>query len=289
MNVVKISDGLGNQMFQYAFARKLQIDTGKRVCLDTRFINNEDVVARSENPCQMSKNDVRHFGLDQFQIRLPIADNSVLKHWRYLSDIGILQRKVYTMAKKGMWFWGYCDGDLSEIHTDTCFPVYYKGYFFNLKYYDEIKEILRKEFTLKNKMHIPAELRNILKYENTVSLHVRRGDFLKLNRDISQKEYYPKALELMSGKVGAATVLVFSDDIEWVKKHLHINEKVIYVSEMGFQDYEELVIMKHCKHHIIANSTFSYWAAYLNSNPDKVVVCPKHWKTDIIPKEWISL
>lgn len=289
MNVVKISDGLGNQMFQYAFARKLQIDTGKRVYLDTRFINNEDVITRKENHCRMSKNDFRYFGLDKFKIKLLIADNSVLNNWKYLSDIGIVQSKIYEMAKKGIWPWKYCDVDLSEINIDTCFPVYYKGFFFHLKYYDDIKGILQKEFVLRNKINLPEELKKILKNENTVSLHVRRGDFLRLNRDISQKEYYPKALELMSQKIGSLTVLVFSDDVEWVKDNLNIGQKVAYVSDMGFQDYEELAVMKHCRHHIIANSTFSYWAAYLNPNPDKVVICPKHWKTDIIPSNWISL
>jgi hypothetical protein len=107
-----------------------------------------------------------------------------------------------------------------------------------------------------------------------------------LNRDISHKDYYPKAITFIKDKIDNPTFLVFSDDVEWVKKNMEIGERVIYVSDMGFKDYEELAIMKHCRHNIIANSTFSYWAAYLNANPDKIVICPKRWKSEIIPSEW---
>ena len=83
--------------------------------------------------------------------------------------------------------------------------------------------------------------------------------------------------------------LVFSDDIKWVKEHIKIDARKIYVSEMNFSDFQELTIMRYCKHNIIANSTFSYWAAYLNNNPEKIVICPRRWKKGIIPKEWISV
>lgn len=289
MNIVKISDGLGNQMFQYAFARKLQIDTGKTVYLDTRYVNNEDAVFRGENNYYTAQNDFRKYGLNHFKIRLNIADENALRNWSYLYNAGILQREIYTMAQKGLWPWGYCDEDLSGINIKKHLSMYYKGYFFDLKYYDSIKKVLVKEFVLKNKLHLPAELRDILKNDATVSVHVRRGDFVKLNRDISQKGYYPRALRLMEEKVENPTYLIFSDDVEWVKNNLKIGGKTVYVSSMGFMDYQEMMIMKHCQHYIIANSTFSYWAAYLNQNPDKIVICPKHWKTAIIPEEWISI
>lgn len=291
MNIIKISDGLGNHMFQYAFARKLQIDTGKRVYLDTRFINNEDIVARQEDRHQSKKNSYREYGLDKFKIKLNKADDNMLKRWKYLTSDGMMQSQIYKMAKIGVWPWRYYDETLAGARSQYTyfFPTYYKGYFFHLKYYDDIRPILQKEFVLSEKIRIFPLLKKVLQKQNTVSIHVRRGDFLRLNRDISQKVYYPKALVCMSNKVPNPCYLVFSDDIEWVKSNIEFTGSPIYISEMGFQDYEELMIMKHCKHNIIANSTFSYWAAYLNSNPNKVVICPKRWKTDIIPKDWISL
>lgn len=289
MNIVKISDGLGNQMFQYAFARKLQIDTGKRVYLDYRFINNEDLVMRWEGKYQRKKNGYRKYRLEKFKIRLDKADDNMLKHWEYLTVGGTMQSQIYAMAKLGVWPWRYCDEETAEINRSKFFSTYYKGYFFHLKYYSDIRSILQKEFVLKEKIRIPISLAKVLQEVNTVSVHIRRGDFVKLNRDISEKDYYPKALECMNNKIHLPIYLVFSDDIEWVKNNIEFAGNPIYVSEMGFQDYEELMIMKHCKHNIIANSTFSYWAAYLNSNPNKIVICPKHWKTDIIPQDWISI
>jgi hypothetical protein len=74
-----------------------------------------------------------------------------------------------------------------------------------------------------------------------------------------------------------------------VENNLKIDGNVIFVSTLGFKDYEEIMIMKHCKHNIIANSTYSYWGAYLNSNPHKIVVCPRFWGAEIIPDEWIKI
>lgn len=289
MDIVKISDGLGNQMFQYAFARKLQIDTRKAVYLDTRFINNEDVVVRGEQTCRDKKNANRKYGLEHLCIKLPQADSNVLRPWSYLTDTGEVSQGIYRLAQAGLWPWQYRDEETSDVKRRELLPTYYKGYFFDLSYFDSIRGVLQQEFVLKEKVQLPRELRTVLRNDNTISIHIRRGDFLKLNRDISQKEYYPKAMDYMGEVVIRPTYLVFSDDIEWVRNHLEIPGKKIYVSEMGFWDYEEMAIMKHCKHNIIANSTFSYWPAYLNANPDKVVVCPKNWKTDAIPKQWISI
>jgi hypothetical protein len=279
MNVVKITDGLGNQMFQYAFARSLQIESGSAVYLDTRYINNEDLIIRKEDRFQIKKNGHRKYGLDNFKITLPVAGNGILKHWNYLVD----GKSTYS------FLWKYFDEDVTGVKTSPILPSYYKGYFFNLKYYKDIKPILQREFVLKQKLRLPDSIKYILENDNTVSIHVRRGDFLKLNRDISQKDYYPKALKMISEMINTPTFLVFSDDIEWVKNNLKIGERAIYISGMGFKDFEELAIMKHCKHNIIANSTFSYWAAYLNTNQNKIVICPKRWKTDIIPEEWIKV
>ena len=134
MNIVKISDGLGNQMFQYAFARKLQIDTGRTVYLDIRYINNEDRDARKENNYYTDRNDCRQYGLDNFRIRLPVADEKHLRNWNYLHQKGKVHQGIYTMAKNGLWPFGYCDEDMNGVNTNTNLPMYYKGYFFHLKY-----------------------------------------------------------------------------------------------------------------------------------------------------------
>lgn len=292
MNVVRISDGLGNQMFQYAFARKISILTRYRVYLDTRFINNEDLFKNRKNDYYNKKMAHREYGLDCFHIKLPLADDKVIFPWKYIQKKNYAQKAIYWFAAQNMWPWRYkreyfnFEGGLSGC--DMMFPTYYYGYFFNLEYYDDIKKILQKELSLKDKIKLPSDIIELLRDENTVSLHVRRGDFLRLNRDMSNSEYYQKAVRIIESKISDPVYLIFSDDIGWVMKNMQISGRKIYVSEMGFKDYEEWTIMKHCRHNIIANSTFSYWAAYLNSNENKIVICPKHWRKDIIPTSWIE-
>lgn len=277
MDIVRISDGLGNQMFQYAFARKWNMLTGHRVYLDTRFINNEDLFARGRNPQFKDKLAHRKYGLSHFKIALPEAEGEMLSHCENLYK----------------WFGRYKVED--ENFYDAVFqnkvrlPAYYQGYFFDLRYYDDIRAILRREFSLKEKVRLPDQFQKILAEDNTVSVHIRRGDFLKLNRDISRSGYYERAFAYMEEKVASPFYLIFSDDTEWVKDNVGIPGNRIFVSEMGFADYEELTVMKHCKNNVIANSTFSYWAAYLNANPNKTVVCPKRWRTGTIPQEWIAM
>lgn len=293
MNVVRISDGLGNQMFQYAFARKLSILTGRNVYLDIRFINNEDFTRLGQNAVFKGKLEHRTYGLSHFKTVLPIADDKKLSYWKYLEQSGYMQKFVYDLANADRWIWQYKRENLNfsgEIaKTKVMLPAYYQGYFFDLKYYDDMREILQHEFSPKEKIKLPRSLWKILNKRETVSLHIRRGDFLKVNRDISSSDYYEKAVHIIESKVANPIYFIFSDDIAWVKENIKIYGEKIYVSEMGFRDYEELTIMKHCRHNIIANSTFSYWAAYLNRHQNKVVICPNHWKSNIIPKSWIKV
>ncbi len=290
MDIVRVSDGLGNQMFQYAFARKISIITGHKVYLDTRFINNEDLIDQGKSAYFKKKMSHREYGLSHFNIKLPEADEKVLFPWKYICHRGKIYQIVESLASHDMWFWKYkwedynFDGMISEF--GMIFPTYYQGYFFDLKYFDDIRTVLQREFSLRDKIKLSHELREILNKRNTVSIHIRRGDFLKLSRDISESGYYQNAISIMESKIVNPFYLIFSDDIAWARRNVVLHGEKIYVSEMGFKDYEEMAIMKHCRHNIIANSTFSFWAAYLNQNEDKTVICPKRWRSSIIPKCW---
>lgn len=292
MYVVKVTDGLGNQMFQYAFAKKLQMVTEKKVYLDTRYINHEDMVERGAESHFISQCGFRQYGLNHFKTKLPIADNRVLCRWEYLKQRNLYENIVFQLAQNNIWFWKYInEANSSNIiqQENVKNSTYVEGFFFDIKCYDDIKHFLQKDFRLVEKIHLPRELKYILQNENTVSLHIRKGDFTYLSRDISEKPYYSNAIKWVEKNIEKPFYLVFSDDIKWVKRNIPLAEQKLYVSDMRFADYEELTIMKHCKHNIIANSTFSYWAAYLNSHEDKKVICPKNWRKSIIPKEWIEL
>ncbi len=292
MHIIKITDGLGHQMFQYAFARRLGLETGKQVYLDTRFINNEDKRARGETNEFLRRADRRSYGLDHFRTVLPIADAHILSKWDFMSRRDREERLVYSLAVHGFWPCQYRK-DTGRLFgwKDFLLPAYFEGYYFDRRYYEKIRPILQREFCLKTPARLPERLKEILKNEETVSIHVRRGDFLKFGRDISGTRYYPQAVALMNRKIRNPVYLIFSDDIAWVKENMEIDGRKLYVSGTGLADYEEFAVMKHCKHHIMANSTFSYWAAYLNANPEKVVVYTKgKWtKMDIIPEGWLSI
>lgn len=290
MDVVRISDGLGNQMFQYAFARKISMNTEHQVYLDTRFINNEDFARQGKDTHFKKKMPHREYGLSHFNIKLPEANEKVLLPWCYLQRTGKRYQMVKYLASHDMWFWQYrqeaynFDGTVPKVGVR--FPTYYQGYFFDLKYFDDIRTVLQREFSLRDKITLSYGLREIINQRNTVSIHIRRGDFLRLNRDISESGYYQRAVSIMESKILNPVYLVFSDDMAWVRENIDLRGEKIYISEMGFKDYEEMSIMKHCRNHIIANSTFSFWAAYLNQNEDKTVICPKRWRSSIIPKCW---
>lgn len=281
INVVKISDGLGNQLFQYAFARRLQMMMGKNVYLDIRFINNENRIAKGETSIFLENNDYREYGLKHFRITLPIATEEILSKWDNDHHTNTIWKYREEKAFKINYF-------LERWHW--IFPTYFEGYFFDLKYYKDIRSTLQREIRLKESLSLPRKLANVLHCKNTVGMHIRRGDFTKLHLSISEDKYYSWAMKAIERKIEKPVYLIFSDDIKWVKENISINAEKMYISEMGFTDYEEFAIMKHCKNHIIANSTFSYWAAYLNSYTNKIVIYPENWsKMAIIPNDWIGI
>lgn len=173
---------------------------------------------------------------------------------------------------------------------------YFDGYWQHENYFKEIREILLKELTLKNGFDIKNS--NILtQIQNTesVSIHIRRGDYVSLNYNIQDSlSYYYQAINIISEKIKSPTYFIFSDDIDWVKENLKINGQVIYVNNNEeYQAAKDMLLMSHCKMNIIANSTFSWWSAWLNTNTDKIVIAPKDWipnlQSNLLLEEWIKL
>ena len=132
---------------------------------------------------------------------------------------------------------------------------------------------------------------------NSISIHVRRGDYLKNPQyfDICNTVYYRKAIGLIKEKTDNARFYVFSDDIQWVKENLELPQNTVYVNwNMKTDSWQDMCLMSHCRHHIIANSTFSWWGAWLNKNEKKIVICPKMFSrtenlVNVMPDEWIKI
>ena len=262
--IIAIKGGLGNQMFQYAHGRNLEL-AGKKIVFDTSFYTGN----------RAKIDTARNFKLNNFNIETK-AMFSQKKH-PYLN-----------LITKVLIHLNLSDG----------------GFWQSEKYFIENEGSIRKEFTLKSPLtskeqEISTKIKNA---QNSVFLHVRRGDYVsdaKTNEHHGTcgPEYYAKALEYIASKIGKEiTVFIFSDDIEWVKQNMPIPYPVTYVSSPDIPDYEELALMSMCEHNIIANSSFSWWGAWLNPNPDKIVIAPKQWtkkaqwqQKDIIPKSWIRI
>lgn len=293
MVIVKMMGGLGNQMFQYATARRVAFINNADLKLDTNLFSNHDskstprkfilgnfnivgnVATKKEIECfkKYKRNHIKIFGW--FYNRL-IADDSI-----YISEHGYgLNRKVLSL-------------------TDN---VYLDGWWNTPKYFEDIGHIIRQEFTLRDMQSKEYEnIRKEISFCKAVSIHVRRGDYvtnpeLTKNYGTCDLNYYNQSIVHIAKKIKNPHFYIFSDDIEWVKKNLKIEHPHTFVSNESIKDYEELMLMAKCKHNIIANSTFSWWGAWLNHNKEKIVVAPKVWfkdtsfiPTDLVPKSWVRI
>ena len=160
-----------------------------------------------------------------------------------------------------------------------------EGYWGNENYFKDIRDVLLSDLQIKSnyESRLFHLLRNEISQPGSVSIHIRRGDYLEnknqaifLNLDLS---YYVQAIELIKMKVLTPKFFIFSDDINWAKENLPVSSiNVVYINEAkSLKDFEELMLMSYCSHNIIANSTFSWWAAWLNRNNDKIVIQPQKW------------
>ncbi|PIY93592.1 MAG: alpha-1,2-fucosyltransferase [Candidatus Magasanikbacteria bacterium CG_4_10_14_0_8_um_filter_32_14] len=273
----KLSGGLGNQMFQYA--------AGYSLSLNNRIPLNLDLSSFEHKKTGITH---RYFLLNKFNI----DRNILINHMEKISGYRKFLSKFITK------FFG------ENFYYNITFlsSKYLDGYFQSEKYFKNIEDILRKEFTLKNEMSVVARQveSKISNSINSVSLHIRRGDYVLDNKTnsyhgICDLDYYKKAVEYFKNKLGELNIFVFSDDIAWVKENLRL-ENLYFVSSPDIKDYEELILMSRCKHNIIANSSFSWWGAWLNANKNKTVITPKKWfqkyninQKHIVPKSWIRL
>jgi hypothetical protein len=294
MIIVKLLGGLGNQMFQYAFGRKLAYihHTNIGFDLDGLFAG-EDI--RSEYRLNI-------FGIEQQ--RIPFA--KTIKQRRKTIYKSTLLNNIYKKI------YGYTDiHELGHFAYNENFiknsakNAYVRGLWQSEKYFKDISDIIRSEYQIK----IPPNSNNqkiidkINKSENAISLHVRRGEFADKNQfndtiGTCNRAYYDNAISIMANINNKTDFFIFSDDIAWCKSEFNNMEQPTHFIDFNDSstDYEDLRLMSLCKHQIIANSTFSWWGAWLNQNPDKIVIAPKKWfrgwdydTKDLIPESWIRI
>lgn len=272
MIIVRIWEGLGNQMFQYAYARALAkerqdvyLDLGKAY---DDFFPRLLTAARRETT------------VDHFRITLPSVDVEKLGRYSYLRRKNGVEYLIAEMAQKKMWPFAFIETKVPDeiplIHkwNRNC---YIKGWFQNENVFAGIRRELLREFSPKEKIRIPKMLMGKIFEKESVAVHIRRGDYVTTHI-VLPVTYYKRAKTEIEKRVQDPIYIVFSDDYKWAKEHVDLGENVVYVDEVtDWRDYEQLYVMSRCKNQIIANSTFSWWAAWLNQNQDKVIVMPKQY------------
>ena len=291
MIIVRLVGGLGNQMFQYAVGRALSHRLGVSLKLDKTPFDTYDLHA---------------YAIDNFNIREQSATPADLDRvarfhgWKRRAwsaavacfTLGAV-RPIQYVSERGH---GFNRGVLSL--TDN---TYLAGYWQTEQYFKDIEPVIREEFsqaTPRDELNEQC-LRQIEATEHPVSLHVRRADYVTdptaaATHGACSSGYYRRCLELIRKAVGTPHLFVFSDDIHWTRRALSFDCPVTFVDHNGPEkNYENLALMSRCHHHIIANSTFSWWGAWLNARPDRIVCAPDPFfattdrdGADIIPASW---
>jgi len=268
MIVVKIMGGLGNQMFQYALGRCMSLKNDQKLILD-------------RSPYLRSFR--RRYSLKFFQIEASTS---------YKFGLNFFKENLFYCLEKNFF-----NFEKSILDNTNC---YLDGFWQNENYFIDIKETLKKDFTLKDKYYqklINKKYLEQIQNQQSVSIHVRRGDCVK-NKKVSKiykscsLDYFSNAIEKINSYVKNAKFFCFSDDLNWCKNKMK-SKNITFIENT--KDYEEMVLMSNCKHNIISNSTFSWWAAWLNNYKEKIIICPKKWRYDdlntksLIPLDWIKI
>ena len=290
MIVVKLSGGLGNQMFQYAFGRALSIRSNTTLFLDTSGLNDN-----------IHTHTKRNFELTHFLIQATISSNSFITYKKNVFNFPVF---ILNLFRKKKILKQIVE---QKLHFDssiknTFHNAYFIGYWNSYKYFNDYADFIKKDFSFnlildeRNKL-IAKKIQTAV----SVSLHIRRGDYItnpetKAYHGTCDLEYYKKAVAILKEKYENLEFFVFSDDPEWVKQNFIIDANFIIVSSTensnGLQD---MYLMTLCKHAIIANSTYSWWAAWLINNDNKTVIAPLKWynnsidTADLFPNSWIRI
>ncbi len=290
MTIINILGGLGNQMFQYAFAYTISNNKKNAVKLDISSFKTYNL---------------REYELGLFNVTIGIAEEKESNILKFKQE-NYLERAVRKMRRKSMPLSAKYYKEPHFNFDKNVFDlqnVYFDGYWQTEQYFKKYREELLKEFTLKQDFSKQSQVykNEIVKVES-VSLHIRRGDYVTNEHTNSvhgtcSLEYYEKAVLLMQSKLNNPHFFIFSDDLAWGRENLDFidNLTVVYLDE-NVPDHEEMLLMSHCKHNIIANSSFSWWGAWLNQNSEKMVIAPSKWFNDLskdtinlIPEAWICL
>lgn len=291
MIVSRLEGGLGNQMFQYAAGLRLAAARNTRLKLD---------LSKLDDPTMSTP---RSYELGVFAVTAEVASLDEVKALT-AGGRGLMGRLADRLSRSS----ARPPGLERSFHFDsrvlTFFDgAYLRGYWQSERYFADAADRLRREFSWKREPEGKnAEMIDEISACNAVSLHVRRGDYV--TNPVAHSvhgtcsiDYYRHAVDHLASRIENPIFFLFSDDPDWTREHLELRGSVRLVDHNGpGAGSEDLRLMSRCAHHIIANSTFSWWGAWLNPSPDKIVVASKQWfadesldTSDLLPESWVEL
>lgn len=298
---MRISGGLGNQLFQYALGKSLALRNNTELVLDISWYTG----AEACNPRR--EFELHHFAL-HVRTMSPANEQTLgLPPMSSASIMAKVRRRLFRLkeSRKPLverTFITEPHYHFSPYILAINHDCYLAGDWQSERYFNAHADIIRKEFTLKHPLSPSAQVfLERIKRTNSVALHIRRGDYAHAKatnalHGLCSPEYYAQAVTVITKTVLEPTLYIFSDDIAWAKENLTFPYPTIFVDDPSVPAYEALVLMSACAHQVIANSSFSWWAAWLNRNPEKIVVAPKQWfatntiwTADLIPDSWIRV
>ena len=304
MVIVNIHSGLGNQLFQYAFGRKVALDRNMELQFDYTLLYRQE----------KQHNFLLRNRLDNFNIVGKEASIDEIDKFKRIEYTSLFYRVLRKLSGRKIRLFknNSCQIDESTFSKDkkklaTADNLYITGYLADIKLLAEFNDAILPDFKLitpLNELNINKKAR--IDAVNAVGIHIRRQDY-KSQQEVFAlltMEYYKSAIEYITEKTNNPIFFVFSDDMDWVKKAFskyfsQWNFEYVSINNMD-TDFMELELMRSCKHFIIANSTFSWWAAWLNSNPNKIIIAPKKWYNKkqlqmdyenglLVPSDWVKM
>lgn len=300
MIIVKLIGGLGNQLFQYALGRQLAEINSTILKLDLSGFEEYKLQRYALQPFEIWQNIATIEEIETFkqknstrQLRLSSKIGRRLG-FQFYPTFNFYQNTIVINEKQFSF-----DPSVLELKGN----IYLDGYWQTEKYFVKIKDILLREFSIKYKQDsINTELAMQIKNTESVSIHIRRGDYIsnpKTNQvhGVCSMDYYQKSVNQIVQQFPNCHFYIFSDDHSWVKDNFKVNLPMTMVDHNDAStNYEDLRLMSLCNHNIIANSSFSWWGACLNKNSEKIVIAPERWfndptvdTSDLIPENWIKI
>lgn len=284
MVLVHMSGGFGNQMFSYAFGYAMAKKRDEKLVIDTAI---QDAAWFFRNP-DILEMRIKYDERITYPINRTILDRAILNKIRFRNAIGWNTKIIRENLEIEDSLLTYLD--LAKSYEN----VYFKGDWAALCYFEEyVNDIVKMFVFKKNLSDYGRELqKEINQNRNSVALHYRRGDYVKLGAS-PEPEYFINAMKYMAAKLEKPVFYCFSEDLPWVGEKFHdLPWKIKYIDyKTEKKDLEDFRLIQSAQHQIISNSTYSWWAAFLNKNPDKIVVAPvgKIWGENFYPQTWIKL